>query len=56
MNGNKNGAIAQLIQAVLSVFSRKNEVPVMQLVRVSEQFDVVLRPPLRGGILIHRQP
>lgn len=38
--------------AILELFSREVSVLPLQLIRVTEKFDIVVRPPFRGGVVI----
>jgi hypothetical protein len=51
MNRIINKAIQNIKEAILKLISSEMSVLPLRVIRVTEKFDIVTRPPFRGGIL-----
>lgn len=55
MKNRIESVIKNLGKKLSAAFIPKVEVLPLQLIRVDEKFDVVVRPPFRGGFIIHNK-
>jgi hypothetical protein len=51
MTQNKGNTLRKLLTSLLKFFSGKRHDAPLELIRVTEKFDVVFRPPFRSGFI-----